>query len=89
MQTYLDAHNTARAKHGAPPLAWSTEMGTFAQNWASQCKWDHSDGPYAGMFLSRSFSLVLFPTTFLRKHGRRHRCLCIPGCHEYVDGRSM
>lgn len=30
----LDAHNTYRAEHGVPPLAWSAELTRQAQKWA-------------------------------------------------------
>jgi uncharacterized protein YkwD len=39
--TLLDAHNTYRAKHCAPPMTWSAEVAASAQKWASQCVTDH------------------------------------------------
>jgi len=57
IQMYLDIHNVARAKHGAPPVAWNAKMGNFTQKWANNCKFEHSDGGYTGML--RPLSVVL------------------------------
>ena len=43
-QQWLDAHNTARANHGAPPLTWSTDLADAAQRWGSGCNFVHSGG---------------------------------------------
>jgi pathogenesis-related protein 1 len=32
----LEAHNAVRARVGVPPLAWSAQLATGAQNWASR-----------------------------------------------------
>src|SRR5262249_4667296 len=39
---YLDAHNQARSQHGARPLVWSDQLAQKAQNWANQCRFQHS-----------------------------------------------
>jgi uncharacterized protein YkwD len=48
-QAFFDAHNRARAKHCAPPLAWSATLATVAQSWANElaakgCTFGHSPG---------------------------------------------
>ncbi|GHJ85726.1 hypothetical protein NliqN6_2128 [Naganishia liquefaciens] len=45
-QRMLNEHNTFRAKYGANPLTWNATLATFAKNYASQCKFAHSGGPY-------------------------------------------
>src|SRR5260221_13706268 len=50
-QTYLDAHNTVRAKHGASPLEWSDELASKAQQWAARCQFEHSGGQFGGSHL--------------------------------------
>jgi len=47
----VEAHNTRRAAHCAPPLAWSPEVAAVAQRYADQlraggCAPTHSSGPY-------------------------------------------
>lgn len=42
LQKALDVHNSLRAKHGASPLVWSTQLATQAQNWAKGCSHSHS-----------------------------------------------
>lgn len=47
-QAFLDAHNGYRAKHCAPPLAWSPELAKVAQSWANElqrqgCAFEHSN----------------------------------------------
>jgi uncharacterized protein YkwD len=47
----LAAHNAQRAKHCAPPLAWSEDLAHVAQGWASRlarrgCPLEHSDTRY-------------------------------------------
>src|SRR4051812_40914588 len=47
----IDAHNRMRAKHCAPPLAWSSKVAASAQRWANhlrdQCgTLAHSGGAY-------------------------------------------
>jgi uncharacterized protein YkwD len=47
-QAFVDAHNAYRAKHCAPPLAWSAELAKVAQNWANElqrqgCAFEHSN----------------------------------------------
>jgi uncharacterized protein YkwD len=42
--TYLDAHNSFRAQHGAQPLLWSDQLAGAAQQWANKCVFNHSDG---------------------------------------------
>jgi uncharacterized protein YkwD len=33
----LDAHNKARARHGAPPLSWDNTLAQAAYDWANRC----------------------------------------------------
>jgi uncharacterized protein YkwD len=45
------AHNRVRAKHCAPPLAWSKELAAIAQKWADHlrdegCGFEHSTTDY-------------------------------------------
>jgi uncharacterized protein YkwD len=44
----LDMHNTLRARHGSPPLAWNMGLVASAQSWANNlaasCSFYHS-GP--------------------------------------------
>ncbi len=47
----LAAHNRVRAKHCAPPLAWSADLARTARRWAdklraSGCSLEHSRGAY-------------------------------------------
>ena len=41
MQAVLDEHNSYRAKHCVPALAWSAELAASAQVWAERCNFDH------------------------------------------------
>ncbi|HEY3804567.1 MAG TPA: CAP domain-containing protein [Kofleriaceae bacterium] len=48
---FVTAHARVRAKHCAPPLAWSAKLAAFAQHWAEtlkahHCSFEHSTGPY-------------------------------------------
>jgi len=48
-QAILDAHNRHRAKHCAPPVAWSDEVAAVALAWATKlrdagCAFEHSRG---------------------------------------------
>jgi len=50
-QRFVDAHNAARAKHCAPPLAGSPKLAAVAQKWADTlkakgCAFGHSGGQY-------------------------------------------
>ncbi|KAJ1307609.1 hypothetical protein OPQ81_001704 [Rhizoctonia solani] len=50
-QDYLTAHNNERAKHGAQALVWDNALASSAQDWANQCKFQHSQSGqnlYAG-----------------------------------------
>jgi len=40
----LKLHNDYRKNHGAPGLAWSSELASGAQSWAKECTWQHSPG---------------------------------------------
>ncbi|ESK98377.1 hypothetical protein Moror_127 [Moniliophthora roreri MCA 2997] len=44
IEQYLEAHNSVRAQHGAQPLTWSDEAASKAQQWANNCKFEHSGG---------------------------------------------
>ena len=39
----LDAHNGYRAKHCVPPLMWSVQLASSAQQWANRCDFNHDD----------------------------------------------
>ncbi|CAG7853373.1 SubName: Full=Uncharacterized protein {ECO:0000313/EMBL:CCA77816.1} [Serendipita indica DSM 11827] len=43
---YLAAHNSARSQHGASPVSWSDELAGFAQEWANNCQFQHSQGKF-------------------------------------------
>ncbi|MCU1282690.1 MAG: hypothetical protein JWM53_6236 [bacterium] len=48
---WVEAHNRVRAKHCAPPLAWSPKVAASAQKWANTiadrgCALGHSGGQY-------------------------------------------
>ena len=43
MQAVLDAHNAYRAKHCVPPLTWSVQLASSAQQWANRCDFNHDD----------------------------------------------
>ena len=34
--------NAYRARHGAPPLVWSTSLAASAAGWAQRCTFEHS-----------------------------------------------
>jgi hypothetical protein len=47
----LEAHNRRRARHCAPPLAWSNQLASVARSWAQRlvrkgCPLQHSDTPH-------------------------------------------
>ncbi|KAI9633050.1 CAP domain-containing protein [Dioszegia hungarica] len=44
--TLLNLHNSFRAQYGAKALTWSSELATYATNYAGGCKFAHSKGPY-------------------------------------------
>jgi len=44
VQTYLSTHNTIRSQHGAVPVTWSNAAAVKAQQWADECKNQHSGG---------------------------------------------
>lgn len=46
IEEYLTGHNDFRAKHGADPLTWSTELASTAQAWADKCVFEHSGGEF-------------------------------------------
>jgi uncharacterized protein YkwD len=52
VKSYLSAHNTVRARHGAVALKWNNNLAAAAQKWADKCVFKHSGGtlgPYGGM----------------------------------------
>jgi hypothetical protein len=58
-KTYLDLHNTLRAKHHASALTWNQTLSNAAASWAGKCVFQHSGGklgPY-GENLSAGFPL--------------------------------
>ena len=53
ISSYLSAHNTVRAQHGASNLVWNVTLESFAQMWVSRCKFQHSGGslgPFGGAY---------------------------------------
>jgi hypothetical protein len=42
----LNSTNLYRYEHNATALVWNTSLASYAQSWASRCKWKHSGGPY-------------------------------------------
>jgi uncharacterized protein YkwD len=56
----VEQHNARRAKHCAPPLAWSNEVATVAQAWADRCVFQHSQGKY-GENLAMGTSRIMSP----------------------------
>ncbi|KAJ7447493.1 CAP domain-containing protein [Mycena latifolia] len=44
VKSYLNAHNTVRAKHGAVALKWNNNLAAAAQKWADKCVFKHSGG---------------------------------------------
>ena len=58
------AHNRVRAKHCAPPLAWSSKLAASAQTWANTirdrgCALGHSGNPRYGENLAAGTSGML------------------------------
>ncbi|KAF9016052.1 PR-1-like protein [Hymenopellis radicata] len=43
-QSVVREHNTYRAKYSAGPLTWSDALYPGTQQWAAQCKFQHSNG---------------------------------------------
>ncbi|KKY23851.1 putative venom allergen ame: allergendol m [Phaeomoniella chlamydospora] len=46
IQSILNAHNEYRAIHGGASVTWDATKAQYAQNYAEQCTWAHSGGPY-------------------------------------------
>ncbi|KAG0282721.1 hypothetical protein BGZ96_000187 [Linnemannia gamsii] len=46
IKSILDAHNTLRAKHGAPALTWNPASAKFGDDWLQACNFKHSGGKY-------------------------------------------
>jgi len=42
----LEQHNKYRARHGAPPLKWSTTVAATAQSYSKGCVMQHSHNAY-------------------------------------------
>lgn len=40
-QSLLDTHNAYRARYCVPPLTWSAQLASSAQQWANRCVFDH------------------------------------------------
>ena len=57
-QQWLDEHNKARAQHGAPAMIWDSNLAAFAQDYASQCKWEHSDSGHGENLAAQSGSMT-------------------------------
>ncbi|KAI0832648.1 CAP domain-containing protein [Trametes gibbosa] len=45
-QQYLDQHNSVRQNFNAPPLIWSDDLQQKAQDYAGQCRLQHSNGAF-------------------------------------------
>lgn len=45
-QQLLTTHNQLRKQHQSPPLHWDAKLAQYAQNYAEQCQFRHSKGPY-------------------------------------------
>ncbi len=45
-QTMLSLHNKLRALHHAPSLVWDDTLASFAESYASKCKFKHSGSSY-------------------------------------------
>lgn len=65
-QRFVAAHNAARAKHCAPPLAWSPKLEQVAQTWANSlrdqgCKFGHSGNNSYGENLAAGTTGILDP----------------------------
>jgi uncharacterized protein YkwD len=63
----VEAHNRVRARHCAPPLAWSSELATSAQKWARAlgdrgCALQHSGGAH-GENLAAGTSSIMDPAS--------------------------
>jgi pathogenesis-related protein 1 len=63
---FVDAHNRYRAKHCAPPLAWSKKLADVAQKWANTlrdkgCIFGHSPGAKYGENLAAGTQGALDP----------------------------
>lgn len=43
-QTFLEFHNFVRSGWYAQPFNWSTTLTTKAQQWASGCRFEHTNG---------------------------------------------
>ncbi|KAH7916269.1 CAP domain-containing protein [Hygrophoropsis aurantiaca] len=68
---YLTTHNVVRSKYLAAPLAWSTNLASKAQQWASACHFEHTDGklgPYGENIAAGTdnFSVVKAVRMFLQ-----------------------
>jgi hypothetical protein len=42
----LDLHNQYRARHGVPPLSWSSSVASTAQSYSRRCDMVHSRNQY-------------------------------------------
>ncbi|KAL6763272.1 CAP domain-containing protein [Haematococcus lacustris] len=42
----LNRHNYWRAQHGVVPLVWNNRLAQYAQDWADNCFFEHSQGSY-------------------------------------------
>ncbi|XP_024541000.1 pathogenesis-related protein 1C-like [Selaginella moellendorffii] len=96
----VDAHNSARSAVNVPPLVWSTQVASYAQNWAStlqaSCQMVHSKGPYGeNLYMWRgSDGLVAPPATDAVKEWVKEKAdynyasnTCAPGkvCGHYTQ----
>lgn len=45
-QEALESHNELRAEHHAAPLVWDASLASYAENYASKCRFQHSRGPF-------------------------------------------
>ena len=67
-------HNAYRAQYGAPALTWSDALYPGTQQWANQCKFQHSNGQgkYGENLVCLSNTIGSFSALILRFAGCWH-----------------
>jgi hypothetical protein len=55
INTILQLHNDYRAIHQSPPLVWSSSLASGAAQWASQCRWEHSNAGGENLFAAGGY----------------------------------
>ncbi|PNH08725.1 Pathogenesis-related protein 1B [Tetrabaena socialis] len=77
-RSLLNAHNTVRALAGAPPLTWSAALAESAQEWSSQCTFQHSHNGKGENLASGSYRKILDTLTPVRLWYEEEVCLYNP-----------